>query len=198
MNGATGLGEQVLDFGIVEEFTPLIHANTFTTTWGVASRKKVFEPKHRCGLGDLRVTMCDTSEVVGDRDPGRFPIDALAVFLAFRVGRAHTQKGEVNGQPLVWKESFLCMVKLRFRRGGDLTDQGALLSRLGLLGPDTGWTGIKDRGCQVEPGLPCDCSPSIVQALITWMAKALVPQEAFSLFVSMQDIGRECVVQLKT
>ena len=60
----TGLGEEVLDFGIVEEHTPLIHEHMFVVTWGVALGKRVLKPKHQCGLGDLRVAVHDASEEV--------------------------------------------------------------------------------------------------------------------------------------
>ena len=43
MHRATGFGEEVLDFWVVEQFTPLIHVDMFAITLWIALHKEMLQ-----------------------------------------------------------------------------------------------------------------------------------------------------------
>lgn len=64
--------------------------------------KEVLKPVQRSRLGNLRVTVLDLSEVIGNKDPHSFAIDPFIILETVGISGMATRKRKIDGQNLIW------------------------------------------------------------------------------------------------
>ena len=110
--------------------------------------------------------MFHACEVISDKYPTGFAVEADIVFAALLVLGFGTREGEVNGEALVGLGSSA---------SGVVTG-----SFLGLFGTNAGGTLVEDGVHVFELGNTFDMFVCVVQVVVAGVSKAMVPQEAFS------------------
>ena len=136
--------------------------------------EEVTQPVDWGSFGDTCVTMEAAGVVVCNQDPSCFTIEANKFCLALLVSRASPGEREINGETLVG--TCRCF--------GSVGTSG-MFCHLGL---DANRAGIEDRVGTGEFGNTLDSLVGIVEAVVTWVPKALVPEK--SLGLSFQGIDR--------
>ena len=82
MNGVTEFRKEVTDIGISEQFTTLVHMNILALTGRRVLIEEVSKPLEGRGFGLPCITILNTIEVVGNKDPCSFTIEPFKVLSA--------------------------------------------------------------------------------------------------------------------
>ena len=163
MNSKTMACKEISKIRAAIKFTALVHADILILTDRCIRGKEVAKPMNGQSLGNLGITMLDSSEMVSNKNPGGLIIDTNKVGMMGLVLGGHTGKGEMNRKTLV--------------RTSDSLDRIRTTRSLGLLGLDTGRTLVNDRvlGLVSKLGNTIDCFGGIIQVFVTGMSESLVP-----------------------
>ena len=89
--------EKFLNFRVAVKFTPLIHEDVLVRDVWIMIREELPQPFNRRGLGDTSITVETTSDVIRDKNPRSFTVEAKVVGRAsFILGFDATER-EING-----------------------------------------------------------------------------------------------------
>ena len=129
--------------------------------------QEVSEPAERCPFRETGIAMMATTEMIRDENPRSLAVETDVFLGTLRVLGLHTSKGEVNGQALVGHSGSARRIRA---------------SRLfGLLGTDAGGTLVEYTMRVRETRDSVNVLVGMIQVVIAWMAKALMPKKSFRL-----------------
>ncbi len=133
------------------------------------------EPSNGGSLRDTGVTKVVAGEVVGNKDPTGFTVQAKVFGDTFGILGFGTGEGKVDRETLERLLGNHC---------------GVVAGRVfALFGLDTSRALVEDRIMMLKLGNTFDMLMGIVEVIITGVSKALVPKETFSGSANLVDRG---------